>query len=261
MDVEAGKRLLRELISDLSEDSFTKRVREAKTIQRLVVFDEIGVRADEARRILRDIDGLPPNLVNALFTDPRLLQPHSYGQLDRLRALIGHCKRALKWLEAGAIVENKKGLQEIKDISGITSKIPGLQESIESRWLEVQRCQYVRSYLSAVILMGSILEGLLYARAHQNLVEAEKAQSAPKTKTGNVKRFRDWTLNDLIDVAVELGWLKSDRGDFSSSLRKYRNLVHPLEEVQANANVDEHTCKTCWLVLTVSVSDLLASLE
>ena len=108
--------------------------------------------------------------------------------------------------------------------------------------------------------MGSILEALLLARSYLSPAISNKANSAPKDKSGKVKPIQDWNLNSLIEVAVEVGWLKIDRGKYSHALRESRNVVHPWNHVSTKADYDENTCKMCWNVLNASVDDLLSTM-
>lgn len=99
------------------------------------------------------------------------------------------------------------------------------------------------------------------ARALIGQSEAFRSKSAPRKKDGSNIPINSWTLNTLIDVAVELEWLKIDRGKFGHALRESRNIVHPWAHVSTKANFDEATCKTCWHVLNASVDDLLSSIQ
>lgn len=109
-------------------------------------------------------------------------------------------------------------------------------------------------------MMGSILEGLLLARALQSVDKAYQARAAPKdNKTGKPLALPTWTLNSLLDVAIELGWIKKDRGEFGHALRQSRNIVHPWAHVTSGADLDEGTAKTSWSVLVSAVDDLIAS--
>ena len=123
-----------------------------------------------------------------------------------------------------------------------------------------QRCVDIEAYTSAIILMGSILEGLLLARAQLAVSQAYQSLRAPRDKVGKSPAIHDWTLSNLIDVATDIGWLKGDRGKFSHALRESRNVVHPWQAVASRANFDEATCKTSWHVLDSSAEDLLRSL-
>jgi len=83
------------------------------------------------------------------------------------------------------------------------------------------------------------------------------AKSAPKDNQGNVKKYWDWALSDMIDVAHEVGWIKADVKQFSHSLRDYRNMVHPWHQRAKGEKPDEDTCKICWQVVVAAINDLI----
>lgn len=143
----------------------------------------------------------------------------------------------------------------IPDFGKLTND-PTLSPFIEGRWKEVVKCVDCGANLAAIILMGSILEGVLLSTIQSNPKEANQSRSAPKDKNGKVKNFGDWYLGNLIDVAYECGWLQLDAKKFSHTLREYRNLVHPWEQRARNEVPDEDTCKICWQVVGAAINDL-----
>ncbi|MBK8766904.1 MAG: hypothetical protein IPM01_20730 [Burkholderiaceae bacterium] len=163
--------------------------------------------------------------------------------------------------DTGAFEKPKKSIHAPPDYSRLTSSIPGLKEELDRRWNETQKCIHVEAFTSAVILMGSILEGLLLARAQLSVSQAYQSSRAPKDRAGKQIAIHDWSLSVLIDVAVEIGWLKTDRGKFSHALRESRNVVHPWQAVTSRTAFDQATCVTTWYVLESSVEDLLASTQ
>jgi len=176
----------------------------------------------------------------------------------RLEQLVSHCRTALRFLDGGVIVP-RTVLKGAPDISKLTSILPELEAVIRERWLEAQKCQHAKAYTAAVVMMGSVLEGLLLARCLMRPGDAYRSSKAPKDGKGKQSPIQDWSLHCLIEVAVEQGWIKSDRGGFSHALRSSRNIVHPWEHARSRANFDEATCTTCWNVLTASVEDLINS--
>jgi hypothetical protein len=88
---------------------------------------------------------------------------------------------------------------------------------------------------------------------------ASQSSRAPKNKSGQALAVQDWNLSSLIDVAVDVRWVKTDRGKFGHALRESRNVVHPWLEATTGANFDIATCRTSWEVLQAAVDDLLAS--
>lgn len=219
---------------------------------------EVDAKTREAKLIFQSLDGLPSGFVEGMSSD---VDFEAQSRRVRLEALAGYIRNAVKFLEFGALNKPKKEVYPPPDVSKLTAALPTLKNSIDRRWREAQKCVHVECFTSAVIMMGSILEGLLLARANLAPQIAYQSSKAPKDKTGKVPAIQDWSLSSLIDVAVDVRWIKSDRGRFSHALRESRNVVHPWVEVTTHANFDEATCKTSWEVLKASVDDLLLSVN
>jgi hypothetical protein len=132
-----------------------------------------------------------------------------------------------------------------------------LSEILLFRWEEVQRCVGADAHLSAVIMMGSILEGVLLHKVEQNLKISNQANASPKDRTGKPKAIHEWGLSSLIDIAHEVGWIQGDVKRFSHELRNSRNIVHPYEQRARNEKPDKDTCNICWQVVRAAVADLL----
>jgi hypothetical protein len=218
---------------------------------------EVDAKIREVRMILEGVEGLPANLL-ASMTDDDDFQANS--RRIRLESLAQYIRSAIKFIDTGAFEKPKKVIHAPPDFSKLTNSIPGLNEELARRWREAQRCIHVEAFTSAIIMMGSILEGLLLARAQSSASQAYQSSRAPRdNKAGKSPAIQDWSLSALIDVATDIGWLKTDRGKFSHALRESRNVVHPWQAVMTKANFDEATCKTSWHVLESSVSDLMGS--
>ena len=132
-----------------------------------------------------------------------------------------------------------------------------LAEVLSLRWQEAQKCVAAEAYLAAVVMMGSILEGVLLHKIEANPSLGNRAKASPKDRTGKPRPFHEWGLSALIDVAHELRWLQGDVSRFSHALRESRNLVHPYMERLAQDRPDQDTCSICWQVVRAAVSDLL----
>lgn len=217
---------------------------------------QVDAKIREAKNIFRALPHLPPTFVAEMDADQDFTQQ---SRRVRLESLSHYCDSALRFLNTGGFTATTKQIYPIPDISKLTSVMPNLEGAIKRRWEESQKCQHSGFYLASVILMGSVLEGLLLARAQQSSSVAYAATKSPKEKSGKSVAIQHWSLNQLIDVAVEVGWLKSDRGKFGHALRESRNVVHPWVEVSTHANFDEATCNTSWEVLKASVNDLVSS--
>jgi hypothetical protein len=217
---------------------------------------DVDHKVEEFRLILSTLPSETSQLVQSLDTDDGLTMN---SRRIRLETLARHCRMALRFLSSGVVTEEEK-IVNAPTISNLTASTPNLEKIIQERWVEAQKCQYTGAYLAAVILMGSILEGLLLSRTHLSAPDAHRSSKAPKRRDGSNLPLPEWNLNSLIEVAVDLKWLKVDRGKFSHALRESRNVVHPWQHALISANFDEATCKTCWSVLNASIDDLITSI-
>ncbi len=132
-----------------------------------------------------------------------------------------------------------------------------LADVMSFRWEEAQKCVDAEAYLAAVVMMGSILEGVLLNRFEHNLEVGYRANSSPKDRrTGKPKPLHEWGLSSMIDVAHEVGWIHGDIKRFSHALRESRNVVHPYVQRLQDEVPDEDTCSICWQVVQAALSDL-----
>lgn len=118
------------------------------------------------------------------------------------------------------------------------------------------------AYLAATIIMGSMLEGMLLAVLQKFPREGNTCKAAPiDPRTSKVKYFADWSLSDMINVAHEAGWIDLDVKKFSHSLREFRNLIHPYQQMVVKAFPDKDTCEISWLVVQAAANDLAKKLK
>ena len=148
--------------------------------------------------------------------------------------------------------------REYKDINLDNLDIDAPVAEIQmSRLFEIQKNIKSESALSAVILCGSVLEGLLLGLAIKNINEFNQSTASPKNReTGKVLPFQDWTLSSLIDVTHNIGFIGLDVKKFSHSLRDFRNYIHPYQQMSSGFTPDIDTAKISWQVLQAAISDL-----
>ncbi len=151
---------------------------------------------------------------------------------------------------------NQTQIEDSPDFHKLVSD-SSLADVLSFRWQEAQRCVQGEAYLAAVVMMGSILEGVLLHRFENDLQTGYQANSSPKER-GKPRPINQWGLSALIDVAHEVGWLQGDVKRFSHALRESRNLVHPDMQRLQQDKPDRDTCSICWPVVRAAVSDLLA---
>ena len=146
--------------------------------------------------------------------------------------------------------------KEFADVSfdGLFS-IPGVQAIVEARMKELKKCMDANAPLSAIFLTGSIMEAVLLSVATSNAQVFCHAQSAPQ-KTGKAKPITEWHLQDLINVAKELGYLKEDVHRFCHVVRDFRNYIHPFEQNMRGFSPDINTVKICLQVLKGAIAQI-----
>jgi len=132
-----------------------------------------------------------------------------------------------------------------------------LSDVLERRIIEIKQCLHSDSSLAVIFLSGSVLEGLLLSIALKYPDLFNKSMSAPKSKeTGKPKHFQEWTLNNFIEVAYELGYLGLDVKKHGHALRDFRNYIHPYEQMGSGFKPDKHTAKISWQVLKAAMHDI-----
>jgi hypothetical protein len=146
-------------------------------------------------------------------------------------------------------------LYRIEDIVTSHDLVPLLNQRID----EVNACRDSGCYLAAVILAGSLLEGILLDAAEARPIPDE-IWDEPSAKQENVKRPRtssDWTLHALAYVAHRLGWIDTDAHEVGKALRKFRNLVHVNQQRTIVGNVpDGDTINMFWPIVIGTINDL-----
>jgi len=161
-----------------------------------------------------------------------------------------------------ADAEQEEELKPLPPPEFLALKIePGLGEILSERWAETQKCFDNGAFLAATILMGTMLEGILLAVIQKYPKEANTSKAAPNdSKTGKVKYFAGWSLSEMINVAHDIGWIDLDVKKFSHSLRDFRNIIHPYQQMLLKTFPDEDTCGISWLVVQAATNDLARKL-
>ncbi|MCY4673603.1 MAG: hypothetical protein OXD43_07565 [Bacteroidetes bacterium] len=172
---------------------------------------------------------------------------------------------------ARRIVDRLTGVSMARDSAGKESEfldrefaIPSIQKLpidprvvpiVEARLNEARIALGAGAHLSVIFLCGSVLEAVLLGAARQSPAIFNQAKATP-TKNCSPKRFHEWSLAQLINVAYEVGILKLDIKKFSHGLRDFRNYIHPYEQLASGFTPDEHTAKVCFQVLKAALASL-----
>ena len=133
---------------------------------------------------------------------------------------------------------------------------PRVAAGIEARLTEAQANLAAGSYLSAIILWGSVLEAVLLGAANNDKEKFNRASASPKGANGKVKRFHEWSLSDLINVAHEVNLIGLDVKKFAHLLRDFRNYIHLHQQVAEGFTPDKHTANICLQVLKAALAGI-----
>lgn len=138
---------------------------------------------------------------------------------------------------------------------------PKMQVILRKRWLETMACIAGQADLAAAVMMGGLLEGLLLARVNQMTDKgpAFKAKASPKDKHGKTLKLNEWTLNNYIEVAHELGWITPTAKDVGVVVRDYRNFIHPAKELSLGITLTKEDTIMLWSVFVLLSKQIMRS--
>jgi hypothetical protein len=137
------------------------------------------------------------------------------------------------------------------------SKLPlddAMIQTLIARMHEAHRCIEVKAYLAAVILCGSVLEGMCLGYGTRHPERVNRAFNAQYKKTP--PHFHEWKLAQWIEVLGRLGDLSPNVEKFGQGLRDFRNYVHPAEQIAYRFSPDQHTARIGFQVVVAAAEDL-----
>jgi hypothetical protein len=116
-------------------------------------------------------------------------------------------------------------------------------KQLHGRLDEAHTCWQSGACTAAIIMLGSVLEGVLYDVAVSRHVDGK-----PPTDH----------LQSLIDLARDRGWIAKDVSDYAHVLRDHRNLVHPKKQWTQGYAPNDDTVRIAWNVVVAALNDLSA---
>lgn len=119
---------------------------------------------------------------------------------------------------------------------------------LEDRWVECTLCVADKTPLAATVMIGGLLEGVVYARISRQANKAPiyTAAAAPKDKAGKTLPLKEWKLQSYIGVAHELKWITQTVRDLGEVLRDYRNYIHPHKQYSEKMSLAPEDAKILW---------------
>ena len=234
MDPEQLKKL-RQYYNSLSEQQ-----RFLNTLRGGTSIDKIAIRP--LLHELKQISSEFPDLIMPLHINERATSYNFINIMTYLGSAIGRLRIAIEEPTINPITE-KRHFEFISN--------PDLRAIIERDYDELQRAYISSCWKSVIILCGGAIEAILTDLLVQNETTAKAAKSAPKDT-----EITRWDLSNLIDVAVELSLVSDGIKKLSHSLREYRNLVHPGNELRTRLRFDAEEARIALEVLNILHRDL-----
>ncbi len=118
---------------------------------------------------------------------------------------------------------------------------------LQKRMNKAELCIAAQCPLPAIVLYGSILEGILFKYAECYPDKFNAAKSRPKGKKGKHKKFSKWTFADFIKVSHEIELLKPDIMGHVGMLKEFRNYVHIQGQIAKKVTLSESDAIMCRL--------------
>lgn len=138
------------------------------------------------------------------------------------------------------------------------AKLPvesSLGKVLIERMQEAERCMEAQAFLSAVILCGSVLEGMCLGFGSRHPERVNRAYLACLKK--NAPHLHEWKLTHWIQVLAYLKDLSPNVEKFGHALREFRNYVHPAEQLSNGFSPDEHTARIGFHVVVAAADGLI----
>lgn len=205
------------------------------------------------------------------YLDSLISEFNQYLAFDKLKVIRDNEKILIEKLDRIIIFPNKEEpnisekeflqLEFDKSIDDIGLNY-NITEILKTRMVEAESNIKVGCSLSAIILIGSIAEGVLLGVATKYPRIFNMANSAPTNRNdGKVKAFNAWTLNDFIETAYELNIIYEDVKKFSHVLREFRNYIHPYQQLCSKFNPNINTAAICLQVLKALIEQVSEYVE
>ncbi|MEU6922208.1 hypothetical protein [Streptomyces sp. NPDC046631] len=200
--------------------------------------EKVLLRLADAREYLEE-PGVLPTVVDAVNT----FLVHEGFRLENPggRPRVVACDPTMAHPGQQASVELKATMAEI-------IREPRMAALLQRRLDEAHTCYANGAHVAAIIMLGSLLEGVLLT-----VIEERDASLLGKKDPDFIG------LKPLIDICHKAGWVDVDMERFSQALREYRNFVHPRCEFREAHTPDRDTLTVSWYVVNGALNDLAAS--
>lgn len=205
----------------------------------------VGELNHEIDQIEADFPGFLPTFSTRDFVAHRG-QSDTYYHVAGVRSFIA---RALARLKVAIDTPESTPVTQTREFSFVRDQ--ELRKVLERDYSEIQRAYIAKCWKSVIILSGGEIEAMLVDVLLQNPGIAKTATKAPSKPD-----ITKWDLADLINVCVELKLVSPGVEKLSHSIREYRNLVHPGNEIRNKLTFDAEEARIALEVLHIMHRDL-----
>lgn len=205
----------------------------------------VNVLTEELQRIEADFPGLLPSF------RPREFYSHSSETTEfyRVSGIRSYLAGAIARLEVAIDTTEPTPVTQTREFSFVRNA--ELRSILERDYAEIQRAFVASCWKSVIILSGGAIEAILVDRLQSDPGRATASNKAPKDAD-----ISKWNLNDLVNVAVDLDYVSAGVEKLSHSVRDYRNLVHPGNEIRKKLRFDSEEARIALEVLHIVWRDL-----
>lgn len=206
----------------------------------------VDVLTEELQRIEADFPGFLPQFNRMDFYSHGAETGDVYYKISGIRSYLAG---AIARLQVAIDTTEATPVTETREFSFVRNA--ELRSILERDYAEIQRAFIAKCWKSVIILSGGAIEAILADRLLGDPGRATASNRAPK-----VPDIRKWDLNDLVNVAVDLGYVSVGAEKLSHSVRDYRNLVHPGNEIRKKLSFDSEEARIALEVLHIVWRDL-----
>ncbi|MGW1341352.1 DUF4145 domain-containing protein [Kribbella sp. NPDC002412] len=190
----------------------------------------------------------------------RLADPREYiGEEDALSAVVTELNKLLALegfqvtyevgrpvIASGTRIADRISAPSVAELSVSIAEIvndEAFGRQLRHRLDEAYACWRSGAPTAALIMLGSLLEGVLYDVA----LAARADGPAPSDN-----------LQALIEKARNERWIAKDVAEYADVLRNHRNLVHPRKQWKQEYEPKDDSVRIAWNVVVAALNDLAA---
>jgi len=206
---------------------------------------------DQLKRRRKDPDALRAVILR--LADPREYLDEDFArvavvdELNRLLAFEGYqviYERGRPVLIQHDGASNRFSAQTPAELTASLADIvsdPTFGRQLQQRLDEAHACWKAGAPTAAIIMLGSLLEGVLYD------VATNRADFGWKPTDH---------LQTLIGLARDKKWIAREVAEYADVLRNHRNLVHPKKQLIQSYEPEDDVVRIAWNVVVAALNDL-----